>query len=185
MKVHTTAVVLIPPEDVWEPIQRIRHYHDAKIDRWMPHITLLYPFLPIEEFSKASSLLRSAISDIRPFSISLSEVGRFSHGRGNSTFWIGPKSGEAVIKLQRALFEAIPECDDGNRGGKDFTPHLTVARTRGKKAGAQLFDELKAIWEPITFQASKIAMIAREVDSPFQVETVIELPEPSALNSSS
>ena len=43
-KTHTTAVVLIPPESVQPPIQAIRSVHDRNFLRWMPHITLLYPF---------------------------------------------------------------------------------------------------------------------------------------------
>lgn len=185
MKVHTTAVVLIPPEEVWEPIQRIRHYHDSKIDRWMPHITLLYPFLPVEQFSEITPKLRAAISGQSPFSMTLSEVGRFSHGRGNFTFWMGPQSKEPVVNLQRTLFEAVPDCDDQNRGGKVFRPHLTVARARGQKAGDELFEELKAIWEPITFQVEKIALIARDGDTPFEVRAVLEFESRESLSSSS
>jgi poly(A) polymerase len=33
-------VVIIPPQDVWPPIQRIRQQHDRKIRGWMPHITI-------------------------------------------------------------------------------------------------------------------------------------------------
>ena len=53
-KTHTTAVVLIPPEEVWEPIQALRRAHDRNFDRWMPHITLLYPFA-----ERDASLLRA------------------------------------------------------------------------------------------------------------------------------
>jgi hypothetical protein len=42
-------LVIIPPEAVWEPIQAIRRRHDRKLRRWMPHITLLYPFRPRSE----------------------------------------------------------------------------------------------------------------------------------------
>jgi poly(A) polymerase len=51
--VFTTAIVVIPPEDVWPPIQAIRTEHDAKVRRWMPHITLVYPCLPVADFPAA------------------------------------------------------------------------------------------------------------------------------------
>ena len=54
-KTHTTAAVLIPPEDVWGPIQAIRREHDRQFRRWMPHITLLYPFRPREQFPQYAS----------------------------------------------------------------------------------------------------------------------------------
>ena len=43
---HKTATVIIPPECVWGPIQAIRQKHDSEVGRWMPHVTLTYPFLP-------------------------------------------------------------------------------------------------------------------------------------------
>ena len=42
---HKTAAFIIPPEDVWGPIQPIRQKHDSKVGRWMPHVTLIYSFL--------------------------------------------------------------------------------------------------------------------------------------------
>ena len=49
-KVYTSACVIIPPKELWGPIQKIRQQYDRQIHRWMPHITLLYPFRPIVEF---------------------------------------------------------------------------------------------------------------------------------------
>ena len=39
-KTHQSAVVLIPPREVWAPIQAIRREHDRHLRRWMPHVTL-------------------------------------------------------------------------------------------------------------------------------------------------
>lgn len=49
-KVYNTAVVIIPPENIWGSIQKIRKKYDRYIDRWMPHITMLYPFYPKVNF---------------------------------------------------------------------------------------------------------------------------------------
>ena len=49
-KDYTSAVVIIPPEDKWESIQEVRKTYDRNIHRWMPHITLLYPFMPKTEY---------------------------------------------------------------------------------------------------------------------------------------
>ncbi len=51
-KVYTSAVVIIPPKEKWKPIQEIRQLYDRNINRWMPHITLLYPFRPKNSYSK-------------------------------------------------------------------------------------------------------------------------------------
>ena len=46
---YTTAIVVIPPQDAWPAIQAIRTKHDAKVRRWMPHITLVCPCLPVTD----------------------------------------------------------------------------------------------------------------------------------------
>ena len=59
-KTHTTAVVLIPPQEIQPPIQVIRQTYDRNYERWMPHITLLYPFAPQQEFQDIIPLLTEA-----------------------------------------------------------------------------------------------------------------------------
>jgi hypothetical protein len=54
---HSTALVVIPPGSAWAPIQAIRAEHDRKVGRWMPPITLVYPFLPAGEFERAAGRL--------------------------------------------------------------------------------------------------------------------------------
>ena len=49
-KTHQTPVVIIPPKEIWASIQSIRQQHDTNYRRWMPHITLIYPFRPKAEF---------------------------------------------------------------------------------------------------------------------------------------
>ncbi len=49
---YTTAIVVILPQECWSVIQAIRQQHDSKVRRWMPHITLIYPFCPVEDFMR-------------------------------------------------------------------------------------------------------------------------------------
>jgi hypothetical protein len=35
---HKTAAVIIPPENIWTPIQAIRQ---EQANRWLPHVTLI------------------------------------------------------------------------------------------------------------------------------------------------
>ena len=60
VKTPHTAVVLIPPESLWESIQAIRRVYDLHIFRWMPHVTLLFPFIPAERFAQAEPDLDAA-----------------------------------------------------------------------------------------------------------------------------
>jgi len=68
-KSHHTAVAALPPPEVWEPIQAIRRVHDRQIGRWMPHINLLYPFVPVGDVEKAVPLLVEACASVPPFAV--------------------------------------------------------------------------------------------------------------------
>jgi hypothetical protein len=46
LPINKALAAIIPPEYVWGPIQAIRQEHDSEVGRWMPHITLIYSFLP-------------------------------------------------------------------------------------------------------------------------------------------
>lgn len=59
-KTHQTAVVIIPPENLWQPIQQIRQKHDRHFRRWMPHITMIYPFRPRTQFDELAIQFQSA-----------------------------------------------------------------------------------------------------------------------------
>ena len=54
---YKTGLVTIAQPAAWPPIRAIRAGHDRKLRRWMPHITLIYPFLPAGEFEAAATRL--------------------------------------------------------------------------------------------------------------------------------
>lgn len=84
--VFTTAIVVIPPENVWPAIQAIRWKHDAKVRRWMPHITLVYPCLPVAAFPVAQDRLEIACRGIGAFS--------FTHAHGTQDLQASHEHGQ-------------------------------------------------------------------------------------------
>ena len=91
-KTYQTAVVIIPPKEIWTSIQSIRRQHDANYRRWMPHITLIYPFRPRSEFEVVADQLAAICQTQSPFSVCLKPFGYFSHHRSRYTIWLDPKS---------------------------------------------------------------------------------------------
>ncbi|MCE9666496.1 RNA repair domain-containing protein [Myxococcus stipitatus] len=178
--VHRTAVVLIPPESVWDPIQALRKKHDAKFERWMPHVTLLYPFLPEEDFDAATAVLEDALREVEPFEVTLAGFGHFEH-RVNATAWLHPETrpAAALARLHARLEAAIPECATPGQG---FTPHLSVGQLPlAKDDGvARTLTQWERAWRPITFQAREVCLIRRVGDTPFEVIRRIPLGRASA-----
>ena len=95
-KSHKTAVVVIPPLDLWEPIQTIRRRHDRKIGRWMPHITLVYPFCDEVDLDDLAEQAASNCRKCRSFELTLTGFQTFSHGKGHYTVWLKPEPEELL-----------------------------------------------------------------------------------------
>jgi 2'-5' RNA ligase len=176
-KTHRTAVVLIPPEECWAPIQAIRQRHDRHVRRWMPHLTLLYPFRSRERFDEVVPKLREACLPIEPFEVRLTEFNHFDHGQGRFTLWLVPEPPEAIKRLQAALESAAPECHDVSRYSMGFTPHLSIGQARGHHAMLALLARLRDSWRPLSFMASHVSLIWRGAapDNVFRVDRSVQL----------
>jgi RNA 2',3'-cyclic 3'-phosphodiesterase len=178
-KTHHTAIVLVPPEDVWEPIQAIRRRHDRQVRRWMPHVTLLYPFRSSAEFDRLEPALRAACARIVPFAVRLALLRVFDHGPRSHTLWLAPEAGgDSLRRLQASLQAAVPDCDDVSRHAEGFTPHLSVGQARGDgDAVARVHREILAGWRPVEFTACDVCLIRRgdAPDDVFRVDRRIPL----------
>lgn len=170
---YKTAVVLIPPESCWPPIQQIRRQYDRQIRRWMPHITLVYPFRPAAEFSALVKPLTLACSNIAPFDITLSQPQYFAHRRGHYTIWLTPTPTSQLRQLQAAIQNAVPDCiaQQQHKGG--FTPHLSLGQSSSTEQLSIRMNHIRESWTPLTFQADSICLIARG-DSPDDVFSIAD-----------
>lgn len=169
MKTPMTAVVWIPPESGWEPIQALRRRYDRQIDRWMPHVTLVYPFVTRNQFPEAKKKLRAACADFAPFTVRLAQFRYFKESR---TVWLDPEPADMFRELQAALQRSFPDFDDVSKHPNGFTPHLSVGQ-----GGAELAADLQSAWTPIEFEAREVALIWREAppSDRFRLETTFPL----------
>lgn len=176
-RTHQTAVVLVPPEECWEPIQAIRRQHDRQVRRWMPHVTLVYPFRPREQFNALIEVLGDACRRIVPFELHLAEFRHFHHGHGCYTLWLALEPREPVMRLQSALASVVPDCDDASRRPGGFAPHLSVGQVAGDEAMVRLKADLQAGWQPLSFLVRAVSLIWRNPrpDDVFRVDRCIAL----------
>jgi 2'-5' RNA ligase len=181
VKTHHTAVAIVPPEEVWGPIQAIREKHDRQVRRWMPHINLLYPFRPQEEFPTLRLSIAAACTALKPFAIALAEFRFFRHGSGRCTLWLAPEPTEELRHLQAALQAAFPDCNDLARiPPAGFTPHLSVGQFPSSPNCERTREQIQGDWQPITLTVDSVALLARGKDSPFVVEQRVLLASPAS-----
>lgn len=178
-KVYTSAVVIIPPQESWAPIQEIRKKYDRQINRWMPHITLLYPFRPKNEYPTLEKGFSNECKSIEPFEIHLKQFNYFSHGKQRYTLWLNPEPVELVNNLQATILEIVPDCDDVNKYKHGFRPHLSVGQIQGKNNLLNMMENLQDNWNEIHFLLNEFFFISREKSktSKFEIKKRIQLQE--------
>ncbi|MBY8991372.1 MAG: 2'-5' RNA ligase family protein [Candidatus Lokiarchaeota archaeon] len=161
-KVYNSAVVIIPPQEKWDSIQEIRETYDRGFNRWMPHITLLYPFRPKTEYMNLEKEFSEICRNLKPFEINFKYFKFFSHGHQNFTLWLDPEPADLIINLQTEILKLVPDCNDVNKFKKGFKPHLSVGQIKGKQNLTDSISKLQKNWIELTFLLDKIYFISRE-----------------------
>eukprot|EP01130_Rhizamoeba_saxonica_P002670 TRINITY_DN12430_c0_g1_i1.p1 TRINITY_DN12430_c0_g1~~TRINITY_DN12430_c0_g1_i1.p1 ORF type:complete len:615 (+),score=106.18 TRINITY_DN12430_c0_g1_i1:2-1846(+) len=173
-KVVQSAVAIIPPERFWGPIQDIRRDYDKAYQRWMPHINLLYPFIPDTKFISIKEKLTEALYEIPSFEMGLNNFSHFTFRNGDCSLHLTPETkANSLNKLQSLLGDLFPHCTElSNKGENGYNGHLTVGQFNINDPTMESFQK---DWSPINFTVDKIYLISRTGDSPFEVKEEIEL----------
>ena len=168
-KTHTTAVVLIPPETVQPPIQAIRRIHDRNFERWMPHITLLYPFAARRDFAEITLALAKAAQQVPPFSVELTRFDTFRHRR-SCTMFLVPEPEDEIVRLHSVLLRHLPDYDDTAQFAGGFHPHLSIGQFQHRSLHTEQ-QHLQTEWQPIHCEIATLSLIYRspETDNRFVV----------------
>ncbi|MFC6092583.1 RNA repair domain-containing protein [Saccharothrix lopnurensis] len=117
-----TAVVWLPTAG--EDVARVRREHDRRADRWPPHVTVLFVFVPESDFDRAVPLLAGAVAEVPAFPVRVAGVREFRP----DAVWLDPAADGAGpwAALHDAVRRRFPAC----AAREGFTPHLAVGRSR-------------------------------------------------------
>ena len=162
-KTHTTALVLIPPKSAQPPIQAIRRIHDRNFVRWMPHITLLYPFAERRDFADVTDALAKAAQQITPFSIQLRRFDAFKHRR-SCTMFLVPEPADEIVQLHDTLLKHLPDYNDTARFAGGFHPHLSVGQFQHRSLESEQH-RLQTAWQPIQCEIESFSLIYRSPET--------------------
>lgn len=166
-----TAVAWIPPRELWAPLQAVRREHDPQVDRWPPHVNVLFGFVPESDFDRAAPLVAAAAAETAPFAARLAGVHTFGH-RGDATLWLDPAAdGEGPwVGLREALERRFPRC--GGRRAEGCTPHLTLGRSRDPQRVAA---GIEARLGEVPCGVGELVLLSRRGDEPMRARATVAL----------
>ncbi|MDQ2583661.1 2'-5' RNA ligase family protein [Saccharothrix yanglingensis] len=141
-----------------EDVDRVRRGHDPRADRWPPHVTVLFGFVPESDFERAVPLPARAVAGVAPFPVRVAGVRGFGHG----VVWLDPAAGGGPwTALHDAVRRRFPGCP--TREG--FTPHLTVGRSRGAADRIGAWDD----------RVDEVVVLSRRGDGPMLPRAAVAL----------
>ena len=135
-----TALLVHVPEA--EPVVgdwRQRHTYDAPLGI-PPHVTLLVPFVPVEELSaEIEERLAGVLDAIQPFDVTFARTARFT-----DVLYLEPEPSEPFSALTESIVAEWPEHPPYEGAHEVVIPHLTIAEGEDQ----ELFERIKGDVEP-------------------------------------
>ncbi|MFE5324963.1 poly(A) polymerase [Embleya sp. NPDC056575] len=165
-----TALAWLPPKHLWPDLQALRRTHDPQVDRWPPHVNILFGFVPEDAFIRAAPLLTAAAAHVAPFVAELSGVHTFGH-REDATVWLDPAAADedAWARLHRAFARHFPNC---HAHGRPYTPHLTLGRSADPQQTAAT---CAARLSPTSARVDTLVLLSRRGNEPMRPRAVLTL----------
>jgi 2'-5' RNA ligase len=79
--------------------------------------------------------VRDIAAEFESFSIEIARIGSFPNARRPRTLWVGVGEGhDKVVRLHHQLEDALIKLGAYRREDREFTPHITLGRTRNGEA---------------------------------------------------
>ena len=163
----STSLVLLPDEKGWDFVQEIRLAHDRKVRMWPPHITLLRPFVRVEDFPAAAQVLEETLDEFAPKTLSF-KLKTIKHHEFCTSLWLVPdeESQEHIMMLQNAVQAVFPQCQRSKYLlrllKKDrYIPHMTVGQFKSEEEALILQAQYEDRAAQLRFPAKAIYLLSR------------------------
>lgn len=127
-----SGLVLVVPELV-SRTEDIRQAHDPAARQGMPpHVTLLYPFVPMPAFQPEHRERLAAVAQAaEPLELSFARIARFPQ-----VLWLSPEPEGPLGALIAALMAAFPDYPPYGGQFETVIPHVTLAQADAARLDA-------------------------------------------------
>ncbi len=141
-----------------------RRYDAASVARRIaPHVTILFPFLALEECDDdARSVVRAHFAAQQGFEASLAGVSSFP-----GHVWLRPEPRERFVGLIRATCDAFPATPPYDGEFDRHVPHLTVGAADDAAPLASILEAASRELEPglpVRFRVGEVTLFEEQAD---------------------
>lgn len=159
--VRRSALAWVARAHVAEAVAALRAEHDPAVSRWPAHVNVLYGFVPEHALDAAVGPLGNAARRVQAFDAALDGVGLFPGEP--PVCWLDPGAPERWATLHGAFARSFPAC-----ARPHYTPHLTVGRGAGARAGAEAIGRLEV-------RVEELLVLTRRGGEPFAPRARVQL----------
>lgn len=157
MKMQTGIIIIAPHEVQAFAAPLMQQYAPASAVRVPAHITVLYPFVPLEHLNQACAKVSEICTSVTPFDITLQGYYAFPQ-----VAFINPVNPAPIQALFRKIFAVFPEYPPYEGAfGADLHPHMTVGEFASIEAQQAA---VLPPFEPITFRAERLHVLYGPID---------------------
>jgi len=134
MDLQTSLLIIAPPEVQAFAAPILQQFAPSSCMQGPAHITLFYPFVPLEEVDPTVEKLNTICLQIQPLHLNLNRYGRF-----DTTHYLAPSNPEPILELHRLLLSTFPEYPPyEGQHGPELVPHLTLTQMESKAEADQI-----------------------------------------------
>ena len=138
---HRSALVILPTTNHWPSIDSYRQQYDPSLDRWPPHINLLWPFFDLTDCQDDREdillPLRLLLCQCQSFDVEIDGIDSFTENH-ISFMRLNQQSTNRLTHLHEQLTQLFPQCSKNNR--TTYNPHMAI----GQFENAQQLNQAKS-----------------------------------------
>ncbi|CAF3510562.1 unnamed protein product [Rotaria sordida] len=161
---HRSALVLLPPMNIWPLIESFREKYDPLFNQWPPHINLFWPFFDLidTEDDEENILLplRLLFAQYKSFDIEINEIDSIKENH-ISFMKLNQQSTEHVKQLYENIKQLFPQWLFNNEN--NYNLHMTIAQFDSMKKQNQV-KPLLTLTEPIQFPVRYVYILRQTSD---------------------
>lgn len=167
--------LVVPVPEAEDLVGSWRLEHDPSAANGAPaHVTLLFPFRPLEHVDTAIGDLRTIFRSVPRQRVRFSHVGVFP-----GVVWLAPEPASLFVDLTERLVERFPDCQPYDGAYKQVVPHLTVidhtGRDRSPGGVRDAFIARADASLPIDTDLSEVILLAEGTDGRWSTHTTFPL----------